>query len=172
MALKYTTQTSTNLRQPSFNSNTGQWMSEYDHNGGLAQRLLGQSDLLPLLFKESIWDKKIRDGGRSGTRTNWTFTNTIPIGTGGVHVSFIVNDGRDLSNRSGSGRANVCRWFTARCKWREGAAPHDTKRVCQSVPNYALSEGRVRLMPNGLRARSQVTKLTPTSIGYRPKTSV
>ena len=90
-------------------------------------------------------EQEIRDGGRSGTRTNWTFTHTLPIGTGGVHVSFIVNDGQDLSNRSGTFIEQMSADGLPRGVNGE-KVPHPTiPNVYVGFDNYALSEGRVRL---------------------------
>ena len=92
---------------------------------------------------------EIRDGGRFGTRTNWTFSHAQPIGSGGCHVSFILND----SNSDDLGQKNQAGTFieqlTADGLPRGadgGKVPHPTiPNVYVGFDNYALSEGRVRL---------------------------
>lgn len=87
--------------------------------------------------------QEMRDGGRSGTRTNWTFTHTLPLGSEGVHVSFIVNDGQDLSNRSGTFMEQMSADGLPRGADGE-KVPHPTmENVYVGFDNYVLSEGVV-----------------------------
>ena len=49
---------------------------------------------------------EIREAGRSGTKTNWTFSWTNEIGNTGCHVSYILNenyaDEPEMPNQAGT----------------------------------------------------------------------
>lgn len=92
---------------------------------------------------------EIREAGRSGTKTNWTFSWTNEIGNTGCHVSYILNenyaDEPEMPNQAGTFIEQLTADDLPRGVDGE-KVPHPTmENVYVGFDNYALSEGRVRL---------------------------
>lgn len=92
---------------------------------------------------------EIREAGRSGTRTNWTFSFTSEIGDTGVHVSYILNENYACEPEEPNQAGTFMEQFTGDDLPRGAGGvkvPHPSiQNVYVGWDNYALSEGRVRL---------------------------
>ena len=92
---------------------------------------------------------EIREAGRSGTRTNWTFSFAREIGNTDVYVSYILNENYACEPEEPNQAGTFIEQLTADGLPRgaDGAkVPHPTiPNVYVGFDNYALSEGRVRL---------------------------
>ena len=92
---------------------------------------------------------EIHEGGRSGTRTNWTFSHVHEIGETGVHVSYILNENYacepEEPNQAGAFIEQLN--GDALPRGADGEkVPHPTiENVYVGFDNYVLSEGRVAL---------------------------
>ena len=92
---------------------------------------------------------EIREAGRSGTRTNWTFSFTRMIGETGVYLSYILNENYACEPEEPNQAGTFIEQLTADGLPR-GAdgekVPHPTmENVYVGFDNYVLSEGRVAL---------------------------
>ena len=79
---------------------------------------------------------EIREAGRSGTRTNWTFSFARMIGETGVYVSYILNENYacepEEPNQAGTFIEQLTsRWSATKCAWRENTTFDNGKRLCR-----------------------------------------
>lgn len=92
---------------------------------------------------------EIREAGRSGTRTNWTFSFARMIGDTDVYVSYILNENYACEPEEPNQAGTFIEQLTSDGLPRGADGekiPHPTiPNVYVGFDNYALSEGRVRL---------------------------